>query len=66
VSGGCVEVGVITEAGDVLNQDRPKLLEFGVAEEVAWRAGLPCGGAISIYIEPLQLQRDASYLVDRL
>jgi xanthine dehydrogenase accessory factor len=65
VSGGCVEAVVITEAADVLTQDRPKLLEFGVAEDVAWRAGLPCGGAISIYVEPLQLQRDASYL-DRI
>jgi xanthine dehydrogenase accessory factor len=62
VSGGCVEVEVITEAADALAQDRPKLLEFGVAEDVAWRAGLPCGGAISIYIQPLQLERDASYL----
>jgi xanthine dehydrogenase accessory factor len=62
VSGGCVEVEVITEAADVLTQDRPKLLEFGVAEDVAWRAGLPCGGAIRIYLEPLRLQRDASYL----
>jgi xanthine dehydrogenase accessory factor len=65
VSGGCVEVKVITEAADVLTQDRPKLLEFGVAEDVAWRAGLPCGGAISIYLEPLHLERDASYL-DRI
>src|ERR1700757_124011 len=65
VSGGCVEVEVITEAEDVLTGDRPKLLKFGVAEDVAWRAGLPCGGAISIYREPLQLKRDASYL-DRI
>jgi xanthine dehydrogenase accessory factor len=62
VSGGCVEVEVITEAADVLSRDQPKLLDFGVSEDVAWRAGLPCGGAISIYIEPLQRQRDASYL----
>jgi len=65
VSGGCVEVEVITEAADVLTRDQPKLLEFGVTEDVAWRAGLPCGGAISIYLERLQLQRDASYL-DRI
>jgi xanthine dehydrogenase accessory factor len=62
VSGGCVEVEVITEATDVLTQDQPKLLEFGVTEDVAWRAGLPCGGAITIYLEPLQLKRDASDL----
>jgi xanthine dehydrogenase accessory factor len=65
VSGGCVEVEVITEAADVLTRDRPKLLDVGVGEDVAWRAGLPCGGAISIYIEPLQRQRDAEYL-DRI
>src|SRR6201993_4217725 len=62
VSGGCVEVEVITEAAGVLTEDRPKLLKFGVAEDVAWRAGLPCGGATSIYLEPLRRQRDASYL----
>jgi xanthine dehydrogenase accessory factor len=62
VSGGCVEAEVITEAADVLTRDRPKLLEFGVAEEVAWRAGLPCGGAIGIYLEPLQRERDSVYL----
>ena len=63
--GGCVEVEVITEAADVLTHDQPKFLECGVAEEVAWRAGLPCGGTISIYLEPLQRQRDASHL-DRI
>ena len=46
VSGGCVEAEVITEAEDVMASDRPKLLEFGIAEETAWRTGLPCGGAI--------------------
>jgi xanthine dehydrogenase accessory factor len=65
VSGGCVEVEVIIEAADVLTHDRPTFLEFGVAKEVAWMAGLPCGGAVGIYLEPLQRQRDASYL-DRL
>jgi xanthine dehydrogenase accessory factor len=62
VSGGCVEVEVITEAADVLTRDRPKLFDFGVDEDVAWRAGLPCGGAISIYLEPLRCERDASYI----
>src|SRR5262245_45699078 len=65
VSGGCVEVEVVSEAADVLSRDQPKLLDFGVGEDVAWRAGLPCGGAISIYVEPLQRQRDAEYL-DRI
>lgn len=62
VSGGCVEAEVITEAEDVMASDRPKLLEFGIAEETAWRAGLPCGGSIKIYVEPLRRERDGVYL----
>ena len=65
VSGGCVEVDVITEAADVLAQGRPRLLEFGVADETAWRAGLPCGGTIKILLEPLERERDAAFL-DRI
>jgi xanthine dehydrogenase accessory factor len=42
--------------------DRPKLLEFGIAEETAWRAGLACGGTIKIYVEPLRHERDSGYL----
>src|SRR5262245_46467800 len=48
VSGGCVEADVIAEAADVLAKGRPRLLEFGVADETAWRTGLPCGGTIKI------------------
>jgi xanthine/CO dehydrogenase XdhC/CoxF family maturation factor len=53
VSGGCVEGAVITEAMDVLASGTPKMLEFGVADETAWRVGLSCGGRISIYVERL-------------
>lgn len=52
VSGGCVEGEVIIEAMDIIASGRPKLLEFGVADETAWRAGLACGGRIRIYVEP--------------
>jgi xanthine dehydrogenase accessory factor len=53
VSGGCVEVDVLVEAADVMASGKPKLLEFGVSEETAWRAGLPCGGKIKVMVEPL-------------
>ena len=29
----------------------PKMLEFGVADETAWRVGLSCGGRIKVYVE---------------
>jgi xanthine/CO dehydrogenase XdhC/CoxF family maturation factor len=52
VSGGCVEGEVITEAIDIIAAGAPKLLEFGVADETAWRVGLACGGRIRIFVEP--------------
>jgi xanthine/CO dehydrogenase XdhC/CoxF family maturation factor len=53
VSGGCVEGDVVTEALDVIGSGVPSTLEFGVADETAWRAGLSCGGRIRVYIERL-------------
>lgn len=53
VSGGCVEGAVVTEAMDVLESGKPRMLEFGVADETAWRVGLSCGGKIKVYVERL-------------
>ncbi len=57
VSGGCIEAEVVTEALDVIASGTPRLLEFGVADETAWRAGLSCGGNIKVYIERVDLRR---------
>jgi xanthine/CO dehydrogenase XdhC/CoxF family maturation factor len=54
VSGGCVEGEVITEAMDVIADGRPRMLEFGIADETAWQVGLTCGGRIRIYVEPVE------------
>ena len=51
VSGGCVEGDVVTEAMDCISDGKPRVLEFGVADETAWRAGLSCGGRIRVYVE---------------
>lgn len=51
VSGGCVEGAVVTEALDVIENGKAKMLEFGVADETAWKVGLSCGGRISVYVE---------------
>ncbi|MBK8456993.1 MAG: XdhC family protein [Phyllobacteriaceae bacterium] len=53
VSGGCVEGAVVDEAGEVIASGAPRLLEFGVADETAWRVGLSCGGRIAVYVERL-------------
>jgi xanthine dehydrogenase accessory factor len=62
VSGGCVEAAVITAAVDVMATGQPKVLEFGVGDETAWRVGLPCGGRIAIFVERLSGAEDAAYL----
>ncbi len=43
----------ITEALDVLESGKASMLEFGVADETAWRVGLSCGGRIRVYVERL-------------
>ncbi len=51
VSGGCVEGAVVAEAVEVIETGAPRVLEFGVADETAWRVGLSCGGRIRVYVE---------------
>lgn len=58
VSGGCVEPAVITEAFEVIDSGRPRLVSFGVTNEQAWDVGLICGGRIDIFIESLDANRN--------
>ena len=57
VSGGCVEGDVITEALDMIAMGGQQMLEFGVADETAWRAGLSCGGRIRVYVQSIDANR---------
>jgi xanthine/CO dehydrogenase XdhC/CoxF family maturation factor len=56
VSGGCVEGDVFEHACEVLRSGRPKLLSYGIEDEEAWNVGLPCGGEIDVFVEPLDDQ----------
>ena len=51
VSGGCVEGAVVAEAAEVIADGKPRTIEFGVADETAWRVGLSCGGRIRVFVE---------------
>lgn len=61
-SGGCVEADVVAEAADTLEDGRTRTLSFGVADETAWAAGLPCGGSIRILLERLERDNDGADL----
>ena len=54
VSGGCIEAAVIAEALEVIEDGKPRLLQFGVSDEDAWEVGLSCGGSIEIFVECVQ------------
>jgi xanthine/CO dehydrogenase XdhC/CoxF family maturation factor len=54
VSGGCVEGAVVGEALRVIADGKPRLLEFGVADDRAWELGLACGGEVRIFVERLE------------
>ncbi len=66
VSGGCVEGEVVVEAMDVLATGTPRLMDFGVADETAWRVGLGCGGQVAILVQRVDDGGFASALFDGL
>jgi len=65
VSNGCIEGAVFEEAQKVLADSQPKLLEFGVADDLAFEVGLACGGHIEVFVQPAaQVHDRAVQLLD--
>jgi xanthine dehydrogenase accessory factor len=54
VSGGCVESDVYENAREVLESGEPKLLSYGISDDLAWSVGLPCGGEIDVFLERVE------------
>ncbi|MBV9280956.1 MAG: XdhC family protein, partial [Chloroflexi bacterium] len=53
VSGGCLEAAVFEEGMEVLRSGKPRLLHYGISDEMAWTVGLSCGGQVDIFVEAL-------------
>jgi xanthine dehydrogenase accessory factor len=51
VSGGCVENEVVDAAREVLRGGSPRLLSFGISDDLALSVGLPCGGEIDVWVD---------------
>ena len=54
VSGGCVESDVYDNAMEVMRTGEPKLLSYGISDDLAWSVGLPCGGEIDVFVETVE------------
>jgi xanthine dehydrogenase accessory factor len=50
VSGGCVESEVVEAAREVLAGGEPRLLTYGISDDLALGVGLPCGGEIDVWV----------------
>jgi xanthine dehydrogenase accessory factor len=51
VSGGCVESEVVEAAREVLSGGEPRLLTYGISDDLALSVGLPCGGEIDVWVD---------------
>jgi len=55
VSGGCLESAVIQEAQATLaGEAPPRILRYGISDELGWEVGLACGGSVEIFVETLR------------
>ena len=55
VSGGCLEADVVEEALRTLaGEAPPRVLHYGIADELGWSVGLACGGEVDVLVERLE------------
>jgi xanthine dehydrogenase accessory factor len=62
VTGGCVESAVAQEAMAILEEQLPpRLVTYGISDELAGTVGLTCGGIVHVFIHELRAEaRDAT------
>lgn len=53
VSGGCLEGAVYEEAMEILRTGQPRLIHYGISDDLAFDVGLSCGGEVDVFIEVL-------------
>ena len=53
-----IEDFLITEALETMEDGKPRKLEFGVSDAMAWEVGLACGGEIEVFVEKLDVDEE--------
>jgi xanthine dehydrogenase accessory factor len=55
ITGGCVEADVVINALEILEgEEAPRLLRYGVSDELATTVGLMCGGSVQVFVHELR------------
>ena len=63
VSGGCLEGAVVLEAQSTLaGEAPPRVLHYGISDELGWSVGLSCGGEVDVFVETLRADGSDSVL----
>jgi len=52
IGGGCAESAVRSEALNCIQQEKPRLITLDITDELLG-VGMPCGGKMDVYIEPV-------------
>ncbi|MBJ7602702.1 MAG: XdhC family protein [Candidatus Dormibacteraeota bacterium] len=58
VSNGCIEGAVFEELRNTLKNGEARLVDFGVADDLAFEVGLACGGHIQLFLQKATEQHD--------
>jgi xanthine dehydrogenase accessory factor len=66
VSGGCIEDDLADKARNQLLPQVPAIIEYGVSRDEAQRFGIPCGGRLQIFVEPLTDAAQLQPVVDSM
>lgn len=53
VTGGCVEAALVEEAREVFAGGAPRVVTYGVSDELAGSVGLSCGGTVHVLVQEL-------------
>src|SRR4051812_45967124 len=54
ITGGCVEAAVAQEAMALLErQTPPRLITYGISDDLAGTVGLMCGGTVHVFVHEL-------------
>ena len=56
VGGGCVEAEVWNAAREVMQEERPRQMNFSLGQDAAYDNGLICGGQLNIFVESVTPQ----------